>query len=168
MAPLPPSVASAQDFTLPEIPELYRPDFLDVLVPAPPVENKAASQPVKSNPMMSALQSTPTYTYTQNGAATYSTTDSPTLDAFQFVKDRHGSALDILLCNSWKEDPALTLCIIWSLRSIRDGKGDKEGFYRYVNFMVREEVTDVLSFYPAEHLDGCTRGTPVPPLLTFP
>lgn len=138
MASLPPSVASAQDFTLPEIPELYRPDFLDVLVPAPSPEDKAASQPVRSNPMMSALQSIPTFTYTQNGAATFNTTDSPTLDAFQFVKDRWGSALDILLCNSWKEDPALTLRIIWNLRSIRDGKGDREGFYRFADLLYSE------------------------------
>lgn len=146
MASLPPSVASAQNFTLPEIPELYRPDFLDVLVPAPPVEDKAAPQSVKSNPMMSALQSIPTFTLTQNGAPTFNTTGSPTLDAFQFVKDQRGSALDILLCNSWKEDPALTLRVIWNLRSIRDGKGDREGFYRYENLTTSlEEVTDLLS-----------------------
>ncbi|KAF4598907.1 hypothetical protein EYR38_007319 [Pleurotus pulmonarius] len=149
MASLPPSVASAQDFTLPEIPELYRPDFLDVLVPAPPVEKKAAaSQPVKSNPMMSALQSISSLTYTQNGAATFNTTDSPTLDAFQFVKDRKGSALDILLCNSWKEDPALTLRIIWNLRSIRDGKGDREGFYRAFGWLYKRHPRTAIANLP--------------------
>ncbi|KAF7428952.1 hypothetical protein PC9H_008189 [Pleurotus ostreatus] len=145
MASLPPSVASAQNFTLPEIPELYRPDFLDVLVPAPPVEDKAAPQSVKSNPMMSALQSIPTFTFTQNGAPTFNTTGSPTLDAFQFVKDQRGSALDILLCNSWKEDPALTLRVIWNLRSIRDGKGDREGFYRAFGWLYKRHPRTAIS-----------------------
>ena len=32
---------------------------------------------------------------------------------------------------AWAEDPDLTLKIIWNLRSIHDGKSEKEGFYRY-------------------------------------
>ncbi|KIJ09162.1 hypothetical protein PAXINDRAFT_87872 [Paxillus involutus ATCC 200175] len=35
-----------------------------------------------------------------------------------------------MLENAWAEDPALTLRMIWSARSIHDGKGDKELFYR--------------------------------------
>jgi hypothetical protein len=35
-----------------------------------------------------------------------------------------------LLAKAWEEDPSLTLRIIWNTRSIHNGKGDKELFYR--------------------------------------
>ncbi|PPQ86401.1 hypothetical protein CVT25_003581, partial [Psilocybe cyanescens] len=37
--------------------------------------------------------------------------------------------LEQTLSNSWNEDPAWILRIIWNLRSIHDGKGEKEAFY---------------------------------------
>jgi len=130
------AAASSQNVTVPDIPELYDPNFLDVLIPAEPVtESKKASSSAPKNPMIDALRATANQTFTENFAPAYSSTYSPTLDAFQFLKD-HVSVpkFNAYLKSAWDEDPALTLRIIWNLRSIHDGKGDRETFYRYVFF----------------------------------
>lgn len=44
-----------------------------------------------------------------------------------------GKKVDRFLGSAWEEDPNLTLRIIWNTRSIHDGKGEKELFYRYVS-----------------------------------
>lgn len=120
---------------LPAIPELLNPNFLDVLVPAKPVRTLATTtttSPV-TNPMMDALKSTTRHTYTANAAPAYSSTDSATLDAFSSISSHSKwGDMESYLENAWKEDSNLTLRIIWNLRSIHDGKGEKESFYRLV------------------------------------
>ncbi len=119
---------------LPAIPELLNPNFLDVLVPAKPVQTTVASvtSPV-TNPMMDALESTSRHTHTTNAAPAYSGTDSATLDAFSSISGRtKWGDMESYLENAWMEDSNLTLRIIWNLRSIHDGKGEKESFYRLV------------------------------------
>jgi hypothetical protein len=133
------AAASSQNVTLPDIPELYNPNFLDVLLPA--VDVKTSTSAPKSststprNPMIDALQATAKQTFTENLAPAYSSTGSPTLDAFQFLKGHVSERqFNTYLKKAWDEDSSLTLRIIWNLRSIHDGKGDKETFYRYVYF----------------------------------
>jgi len=46
--------------------------------------------------------------------------------------DMAAAGIDALLAKLWAEDPALTLRVIWNTRSIHDGKGDKELFYKCV------------------------------------
>ncbi|KAH9485243.1 hypothetical protein JR316_0002150 [Psilocybe cubensis] len=123
--------ASKRSVALPAIPELYNKDFLDVLIPGLPEDIVTVNVPTARNPMMEALKVTSYQTYTTNGARAYSSTNSATLDAFSTIS-RYTLHSDMVhyLEASWKEDPVLTLHIIWNLRSIHDGKGEKEAFYR--------------------------------------
>lgn len=132
------AAASSQNVTLPHIPELYNPNFLDVLVPVvdakifESVTNlKQPSGSTFRNPMIDALQASAKQMLTENLAPAYNSTGSPTLDAFQFLRCHVSeSELNTYLRNAWDEDSALTLRIIWNLRSIHDGRGEKEIFYR--------------------------------------
>lgn len=132
----PAAVATSQHVTLPPTPELYSPDFLDILLPikqdvvldAPRAE---AAAPEVQNPMMDALKATANRTFTENGAPAYSSTASPLLDAFHGLRPHvRGGSISPLLERAWKEDPELTLRIIWNARSIHDGKGEREVFYQ--------------------------------------
>ncbi|KIK96089.1 hypothetical protein PAXRUDRAFT_32596 [Paxillus rubicundulus Ve08.2h10] len=81
--------------------------------------------------MVDALRSTAHQKLTTNAAPTYDSTLIPTLDAFLGLDTCvTGEELGRMLENAWAEDPVLTLRIIWNARSILDGKGDKELFYR--------------------------------------
>ncbi|KAJ6459476.1 hypothetical protein C8R47DRAFT_1180743 [Mycena vitilis] len=80
---------------------------------------------------MDALQQFSHRTRTENHAPAYSSTLSPTLDAFQkLTQYSYGDQVGKLLDNAWAEEPNLTLRIIWNLRSIHDGKSEREAFYR--------------------------------------
>jgi hypothetical protein len=131
----PPTAASSQNVTLPFIAELYDPNFLDILLP--PVKEEGVKvdpmevDPPGKNPMIEALRSTANQTFTENYAPAYNSTGSPTLDAFQgLTKYTFGQSVNDYLNKSWNEDAGLTLRIIWNLRSIHDGKSEKEAFYR--------------------------------------
>jgi len=131
------AASTSRVVTLPHIRELFDPNSLDVLLPhrpAPaPVTNVNVGTPAPKNAFMAALKSVSHHKLTQNGAPAFSSTLSSTLDAFQSLSaDMTAARIDALLAESWAEDPALTLRIIWNTRSIHDGKGDKELFYRYV------------------------------------
>lgn len=131
------AAASSRPILLPEIAELHNPNFLDILLPAPArsaqnamqVDREAAS--TSHNPMMDALKATSNQTFTANLAPAYSSTLSPTLDAFTGLAPyTFGAQVGKYLDSAWKEDSDLTLRLIWNLRSVPDGKGDKELFYR--------------------------------------
>ncbi|KAJ7472643.1 hypothetical protein FB451DRAFT_1036014 [Mycena latifolia] len=80
---------------------------------------------------MDALRESSHRTLTENNAPAYDSTLSATLDAFQSLTPySYGGKVGKLLGKAWAEDPELTLKIIWNLRSIHDGKSEKEGFYR--------------------------------------
>ena len=129
-------MASSQIYSLPQLPELYDSNFLDVLFPSPPsmdVDTKPVVDPESApkNPLIDALESTSHRTRTDNSAMAYDSTLSATLDAFNGLNPHaSGTELDRLLNNAWQEDPALTLRLIWQQRSIHEGKSEKEGFYR--------------------------------------
>lgn len=128
---------TTQKFTIPHVPELYDSNFLDVLLPPSDASEEAmlVDTPVPKNAMLDALQAHNNQTYTENGAPALSSTLSPTVDAFSGLNSYSDAAqLDQLLHASWKEDPGLTLRLCWQLRSIHDGKSEKEGFYRYALF----------------------------------
>lgn len=81
--------------------------------------------------MMGALRSVAHHKFTENGAPAFSSTLSHTLDAYIGLRQGvSGREVDRYLANAWAVDPALTLRIIWHCRSIHDGKGEKELFYR--------------------------------------
>ncbi|KAJ8515163.1 hypothetical protein ONZ45_g7386 [Pleurotus djamor] len=145
MVAVPTSIDSSQDFTLPEIPELLLPNFLDILLPPSPVKDVPVQENVPSNPMIDALRGSTTKTLTLNGAPTHTTTNSATLDAFQEINYSTGAALNKLLGAAWREDQELTLRIIWNLRSIPDGKGEKEAFYKAFGWLYKEHPRTAIS-----------------------
>lgn len=130
------AAASSRPILLPEIAELHNPNFLDILLPAPVRSAQNAMQvdevtPTSQNPMMDALKATFNQTFTANLAPAYSSTLSLTLDAFNGLSPyTFGTQVGKYLDSAWKEDSDLTLRLIWNLRSVPDGKGDKELFYR--------------------------------------
>ncbi|KAG7452469.1 uncharacterized protein BT62DRAFT_879605 [Guyanagaster necrorhizus] len=79
---------------------------------------------------MQALHATANQTLTENMAPTLESTLSPTLDAFRALDGFQKDNLAEVLSKSWAEDAPLTLRLIWQLRSVPDGKGEKEAFYR--------------------------------------
>ncbi|KAJ7500326.1 hypothetical protein B0H11DRAFT_2155591 [Mycena galericulata] len=80
---------------------------------------------------MDALREFSHRTHTENGAPAYDSTLSATLDAFQHLtRFSYGTRVEELLEKAWVEDPTLTLKIIWNLRSIHEGKSEREAFYR--------------------------------------
>ncbi|KAJ7787721.1 hypothetical protein B0H14DRAFT_3095332 [Mycena olivaceomarginata] len=80
---------------------------------------------------MDALKQFSHRTLTENYAPAYDSTRSATLDAFHKLTHFSWSpGVGPLLEKAWAEDPDMTLKIIWNLRSIHDGKAEKEGFYR--------------------------------------
>ncbi|KAJ7908213.1 hypothetical protein B0H13DRAFT_1617705 [Mycena leptocephala] len=80
---------------------------------------------------MDALRQFSHRTLTENYAPAYDSTLSSTLDAFQKLTHfSWGDNVGKLLDKAWAEDSNLTLRIIWHLRSIHEGKSEKEGFYR--------------------------------------
>ena len=147
MASIPAAAASSQNVVLPVIPELTNPNFLDILLPAPAPEAgilKEDSAPVEpTNPLMEALEINSHRTVTTNDAKAYDSTLDPVLDAFYTMRPwSEDVQLQRNLRKSWAVDPESTLKIIWNARSIHDGKGTKEIFYRWViNFVFRRNAT---------------------------
>jgi hypothetical protein len=129
---IPLAASTSRVVTLPYIRELFDPNFLDVLLPPRPTPVTNVAAPVAKNAFMDALKSVAHHMFTQNGAPAFSSTCSSTLDAFHSLSAQMSTArIDAVLAEAWEEDSALTLKIIWNTRSIHDGKGDKELFYRY-------------------------------------
>ena len=133
-------MSTSQTIVVPGIPELLNKNFLDILLPPAPasIEDdfmiiEPVGQPSAVNRTVDALKDKSRRTFTTKGAPAYNSTNSAILDAFNNLSDTTFS-LDVAkyLSQSWSEDPQLTLRLIWTLRSIPDGKGSKEIFYRYV------------------------------------
>ncbi|KAF9226942.1 hypothetical protein BS17DRAFT_800848 [Gyrodon lividus] len=126
------TAATSQNVTLPPIPQLFDPNFIDVLLPATQsITVPKVEIPEASNAMIDALRSIAHQKLTTNAAPTSSSTLISTLDAFLGLSTGvSGEVVDRFLENAWAEDPVLTLRIIWYTRSIHDGKAEKELFYR--------------------------------------
>ena len=142
---------STQTIILPEIPELYDDNFLDILLPAKAEGDDstisvATTTTAATNPVIEALIENSRRTFTDKGAPAYNSTGSAILDAFHNLSTY---TLDVTeyLSKSWIEDPKLTLHLIWSLRSVSDGKGLKETFYQCV-YIVLDGSLFLLHTFP--------------------
>lgn len=116
---------SSQNVTLPYIPELLNPDFLEKLLPSPsvPKQTVTAPTPAPTHPFADALKQEANQMRTDNNAPAFASTNSKTLDAFGTLDPNvEKSQVHSLLRDSWEEHPDLTLRIIWNLRSIHDGQ----------------------------------------------
>ncbi|KAG1766885.1 hypothetical protein EV702DRAFT_980520 [Suillus placidus] len=162
-APL--AAASSQNVTLPPIPELTNPNFLDILLPVSKdagTTRITENSPAHSNAMMDALRLTAHHKLTENDSPAFSSTLSATLDAFNGIRPGvSGSSIDDYLSKAWAEDPALTLRIIWSVRSIHDGKSDKEHFYKAFGWLFENHPRTALSNLYLLVEPVCTRLRPV-------
>jgi Domain of unknown function (DUF2828) len=142
------AATTSQIVTLPHIPELFDSNFLDILLPPAPtvdadVVDANANVPVPTNSFMTALKSVAHRKFTQNAAPAFGSTLCSTLDAFQSLSSQMAiTRIHSVLTKAWKDDPALTLRIIWNTRSIHDGKGDKELFYKYVHLAYIRLISD--------------------------
>ncbi|KJE03332.1 hypothetical protein I311_02894 [Cryptococcus gattii NT-10] len=83
-----------------------------------------------SHPFIEALKNIPD-TLTEKGALAHKTTDSPLVDLFfDLAPGIESDRLYKILEAAWTEDSLATLKIIFHSRSIHEGKGFKDGFYR--------------------------------------
>ncbi|OCF56291.1 hypothetical protein L486_06232 [Kwoniella mangroviensis CBS 10435] len=110
--------------------------IIDSLVPfKPPTFTPAStstsnSTSTPSAPFINAMKKAPD-TLTEKGAQAYSSTGSALVDLFNdFAPGMGVEPLHELLEKAWKEDSEATLKLIFQGRSIHEGKGWKEGFYR--------------------------------------
>jgi hypothetical protein len=137
---------SSRDVTHPPIPELLDPAYLDKLLPA----NPSAAAPAKTEPratqsgaeagaaFMAALKAEGNKQYTQNSAHAFASTLNPAVDAFNGLSQATDPAdFESILRKSWAQDPLLTVKIIFNLRSIHEGKSEREGFYRAWGWLYR-------------------------------
>lgn len=126
-------------------------------LPRIPQRLKKEVAAVAPNAMIDALRATVHQKRTENNAPTFSSTLVPTLDAYLGLRTGiSGRKVDQYLGDAWVEDPDMTLRIIWNTRSIHDGKGEKELFYRLVSsylFVARCK-------HQAGHSDGFSKITP--------
>ena len=142
---------STQIIVLPDIPELHDDKFLDILLPVKGASgsgiNRVPTKPAAVNPVIEALIENSRRTFTENGAPAYNSTNSAILDAFNNLSTCSlSSDVPEYLSKSWIEDPELTLRLIWTLRSIPDGKGLKETFYRCVYHIVLDRSVFIHTF----------------------
>jgi hypothetical protein len=133
---------SSKDVTHPELPQLYNPTFLDSLLPEKPVPvnsvSNASSAPLSGAAFMAALKEEGNKQYTQNDAHGWRSTTSPTVDAFNGLSQATAHEdFEPLLRNSWERDPLLTVKMVFNLRSIHEGKSERECFYRAWGWLYR-------------------------------
>ncbi|WWD21394.1 hypothetical protein CI109_105879 [Kwoniella shandongensis] len=84
-------------------------------------------------------------TTTEKGALAYDSTQSPLVDLFfDLAPGIQASHLYELLDKAWKEDPLAMLKIVFHARSIHEGKGFKEGFFRAIGWIWDEHPRTLL------------------------
>ncbi|EPS98355.1 hypothetical protein FOMPIDRAFT_42401 [Fomitopsis schrenkii] len=107
---------------------------------------------------MDALKTTANRTFTENGAPAYSSTTSPTLDAFLALRPHpHAANISQCLAKAWEADAELTLRIIWNARSIHDGKGEREVFYQAFGWLYEHHPRTAIANLPRLVEPLCTR-----------
>lgn len=118
---------SCQRVSIPHIPELFAPDYLDKILGQPlprtpkPVDNKPLPNE-SGNAFMAALKEEGNKARTWNNAPAFASTLNPVLDAFSTINgNTPGTDVHRLLRESWVESPEKTVRVIWNLRSIHDG-----------------------------------------------
>lgn len=154
MISTPPAASSCQNVTLPVIPELFDPNFLDVLLP----HSQRPRDDHVAPPEATTSTSEPTFKR------------SPTFVAFKNIRPRT-QPQDVwkILDKAWKEDPSLTLKLIWNSRSLVGNKRLLNStFWQYVY------IPSIVYVYPSNLIPltvltaGSTRSTPGRQFLAFP
>ena len=147
---------SKRDVTIPSLPELQDPNFLSRLLPPPAVVPSAnpngGSQPVQGAAFTAATTKVSNRRRTTNNAPGFASTLDPTLDAFDGLSQQtNWNDIKPLttLRRSYEHDPVTTVKIIFNLRSIHEGKSEREGFYRAWGWLYREHPRTAIANLPA-------------------
>lgn len=89
---------------------------------------------------------------TTNHASGFASTLDPTLDAFDGLSQQtNWNDIKPLttLRRSYEHDPITTVKLIFNLRSIHEGKSEREGFYRAWGWLYREHPRTAIANLPA-------------------
>ncbi|KAF9121231.1 hypothetical protein BGX30_002716 [Mortierella sp. GBA39] len=90
-------------------------------------------------------QPDPNMTTTQNGAPTFASTENACLDFFfEVLKGTDADTVTRLARAAWAQSPLDTLRLIFQLRSIIHGKGDRKEFYYCMDFLRQEHPRTLL------------------------
>ncbi|KAF9276569.1 hypothetical protein BGZ88_001640 [Linnemannia elongata] len=90
-------------------------------------------------------QPDPNMTITQNGAPTFASTENACLDFFfEVLKGTDANTVTRLARAAWAQSPLDTLRLIFQLRSIIHGKGDRKEFYYCMDFLRQEHPRTLL------------------------
>lgn len=104
--------------------------------------------------MLNTMKELSNMTLTENGAATYASTESSVLDLFSSIGAlRYASSEDIVtrLDRSWAESPDLTMKTLFYARDIRGGLGERRIFRLALAWLAmfhRESALKNMSFIP--------------------
>lgn len=143
----------SRDVTHPPIPELLDPAYLDKLFPSkPPAAETGPSVTATQTgaeagaAFMAALKAEGNKQYTQNSAHAFESTGNAVVDAFNGLSQATDPAdFEPVLRRSWAVDPLLTVKLIFNLRSIHEGKSEREGFYRAWGWLYRNHPRTAVS-----------------------
>ncbi|KAF9299903.1 hypothetical protein BGZ74_008516 [Mortierella antarctica] len=107
-----------------------KPTFVDMLLKG------AEPVPEKADPNM---------TYTENMAPTLKSSGDVRLDFFfEVLKGTDPSTVKRLVRDSWEQNPLDTLRLIFQLRSVLHGKGERKEFYTCMDFLRQEHPRTLL------------------------
>ncbi|KAF9904272.1 hypothetical protein EC991_002875 [Linnemannia zychae] len=106
-----------------------------------PAEATSTNSSAFVDMLLNGTQSQPdsNLTTTQNGASTFVSTENACLDFFfEVLKGTNAETVQRLARAAWAQSPLDTLRLIFQLRSILHGKGDRKEFYYCMNFLRQE------------------------------
>ncbi|KAF9364698.1 hypothetical protein BGX34_000719 [Mortierella sp. NVP85] len=84
-------------------------------------------------------------TTTENGAPTFISTGDARLDFFfEVLQNTSPETTNSLVRTSWASNPLDTLRLIFQLRSVLHGKGERDGFYTCMDFLRKEHPKTLL------------------------
>ena len=95
---------------------------------------------------MNMFEAAKSYNFTENGALTYSTTLDACLDLFAMggaLRTRPEDEIIDLIDKAYKENPIYCLCILFYLRDIRGGQGEKRVFRTGIKYLTKKYNLDI-------------------------